>query len=347
MDATDLIIPIRMDPTKVMAVLKQVGSAGKQAANEVEASARKAEAAVKCVASGADAAAQSLLRLNQAQTGLSPLKGVAQSMISTLNETANYARKLAADFITMQKVMASITGISGQPNRHKIVTGEVATAEAGNLTPENWADFRTKFMTQASMYVGTSPSSRMSVEDADKLQAAAAEFAKGKGVSAGTMANMVGGMLAQEKGATTAAAVIAKLGNTYAPLEASTEDPEQPMAGLTELMAVGCTAETASSTLAAMPEITPGQSATYLQRTLMELGQQQRQGKASAKQGLCEGMVRHGAIQVGSQRTPKENERGLYSRGCDRRADRYRLGVGSRQDPSNQGHVRDRRRRGG
>lgn len=41
MDATDLIIPIRMDPTKVMAVLKQVGSAGKQAANEVEASAGK------------------------------------------------------------------------------------------------------------------------------------------------------------------------------------------------------------------------------------------------------------------------------------------------------------------
>ena len=103
------------------------------------------------------------------------------------------------------------------------------------------------------------------------------------------MADTIGGMLAQEKGKTTSQEMIAKLGKVYAGLEASSTDPEKLMQGMTELMAAGFTAEDAAATIAQMPEIAPGQEATYLQRTTMELGQQQPQGRqrSSAKCKVC------------------------------------------------------------
>ena len=107
------------------------------------------------------------------------------------------------------------------------------------------------------MYVGDKETSKMTQEDADKLQGASAEFAKGKGINAGTMADFVGGMLAQEKSQVTADEMLAKFGEVYVTLEASSTDPEKLMQGMIELMAAGFSTEKAAPMIAVMSEIAP------------------------------------------------------------------------------------------
>jgi hypothetical protein len=289
-DVPDLIIPIRMDPQGATAALKKVEAAGKQAGDSVKAGADGANKSLQGMGGGAADAASSLLKLTQAQIGLGTLKMVAEKMMSVLSDSADYARRLAADFVQIQKAMQGLAAIAGKPNQNEFVLSEVKKAEAANLTPQEWTEFRSKYMAKTSMYVGDKPGSKLSEMDNEELQSRAAEFAKGKGISAGTMANMIGGMLAQEKGKTTSKEMLSKLGKVYAGLKASSTEPEQLMAGMTELMAAGFTAEDAAASIAQMPEIAPGQEATYLQRTTMELGQQQREGKIGEKQGLREGM---------------------------------------------------------
>src|ERR1035438_7440288 len=277
-----LIIPIRMDPSKATAALGKVGAAGKKAGDDVEEGAKKAKKGLDGAAGGAGDFTNSLLKVATGQAALQMVGKVAGSITEVMTEAAEYTRRLAKEFGALQEQMQSISSIAGKKNSNEFVASEVKKGEAANLTPQEWTDFRTKFMAKASMYVGDAPTSKMSTEDSDELQAKSAEFAKGKGISSGSMANLVGGMLAQEKGKTTAKAMMIKLGKVYAGLEASSTDPEQLMAEMTELMAAGYTAEKGAATIAAMPEIAPGQEATYLQRTGMELGQQQPEGKIRA-----------------------------------------------------------------
>ena len=89
--------------------------------------------------------------MTQAQIGLGTLKAAAEKMMSVLSDTADYARKLAADFVIIQKTMQSLAAISGKPNQNKFTLDEVKKAEAANLTPEDWVNFRTQYMAKASM----------------------------------------------------------------------------------------------------------------------------------------------------------------------------------------------------
>jgi hypothetical protein len=276
MDTPDLIIPVRMDPKGATAGLQKVSAAGKRPRDDVAAGATRAGHSLDTMGGKASNAMEQMLRINQATIAFNAMKSVAGAVVQVLFDAADYARKMAADFVQLQKSMQGIAAITGQPNQNKFVMGEINKAESANLTPTDWKDFHEKYMAKTSMYIGDKEGSKLGGKESDQLEAATAEFAKGKGVSAGTMANMVGGMLAQEKGKTTAKDMIAKLGKVYAGLEASSTDPEMLMQGMTELMAAGFSAEDAAASIAQMPEIAPGQEATYLQRTTMELDQQQR-----------------------------------------------------------------------
>jgi hypothetical protein len=308
-DAPDLIIPIRMEPSKATAALSKVGAAGKKTGDDVDTGAGAGKKGINGLGDSGDKATTSILALSKTYIGFATIQSVAMAVGDEFKKAADYVKELASKFIELQKTLQSLASLEGKQNQNEYTQQEVAK-EAANLKPEEMIDFRTKFMAKASMYVGDKETSKMTQEDADKLQGASAEFAKGKGINAGTMADFVGGMLAQEKSQVTAEEMLAKFGEVYATLEASSTDPEKLMQGMIELMAAGFPTEKAAPMIAVMSEIAPGQEATYIQRTTTELGQQQREDKIGEKQQLYQGMEPREQLEAVIKDPQKEMEAG-------------------------------------
>jgi hypothetical protein len=297
--APDLIVPVRMDVDKAIARLQKLSSQGKQAGDDVAGGVKNAEKSLHALGAGAAGAASALLKLNLAQIGMNSLKQLGEKMTGVLSDAADYAKKLAADFVQIQKAMQDVVAITGQKNNDKFVLEEIKKGEAANLTPAEWTDFREKYTAQTSMYVGDTEGSKMSPKESEELESIAAEFAKAKGISTGDIANTIGGMLVQKKGKTTSKEMLKDLDEVYATLEAASADPKQLMSGMTELMAAGFTSKTAAQTLAQMPEIASHQEATYVQQTVMDIAEQTRARKLGAAQG----------VEVGAE--PRQQLKGL------------------------------------
>lgn len=271
----ELVIPIRLDPAKAASALRQLGTAGRQAGDSVAEGAGKADKAVANVGSSA-------LGAVKAMSGMAVAGSVFSAITARAKETSDYVQKVAADFIALQKTMQSIMAITNQPNTNQATAEEARKGAAANRTPAQWTAFRTAFMAKASNYVGEKPSAVLNTKEAEELQADMAEFAAAKGATDQEMADLVGGILAQEKGPTTAKKIKERIGKAWAQLEASSKDPSKLAAGLTEQMAMGMTLEEAAPKLAAMPEIAPGQESAYLKSTLAHLEMARGEGKLEA-----------------------------------------------------------------
>ncbi len=245
---TELVIPIRLDPSKAASALRQLGTAGQQAGDQVAGGAAKADKAVEGLGSSSMAATKAL-------GGLGAIGAVFGAINERAKETSDYVHKVAADFVALQKTMQSIMAITNRPNSNQATVEESRKGAAANRTPAQWTAFRTAFMAKASNYVGDKPDAILNTKESEELQADMAEFAAAKGSTDEEMAGIVGGILAQEKGPTTAKALKTRIGKAWAQLEASSKDPAKLAAGLTEQMAMGMSLEEAAPKLAAMPEI--------------------------------------------------------------------------------------------
>lgn len=272
MSVPDLVIPVRMDTTGAVQDLKRVGLAGTAAGDDVAKGMQHGQA-------GAHGLSNELAGLYKAKMAMDAVLGVATAIGERLKWASDNAAATAKQFIEIQKGMQSIAALSGKANSNQFTSQEVSKARAANLTPQEWTGFRDEFLSKASNYVGNKPGAILDEKESEKFQASMAEYAKLHGVGANEMAGFAGGLLAQEKGPTTAEAMQAKAGKVFATLEASSKKVSGLLPGMTEQMAMGMTAEEAAPKLAAMPEIAPGQESAYLKGTISHLMKARGEGK--------------------------------------------------------------------
>jgi hypothetical protein len=274
-----LIIPIRLDPTKAAADLGKVGAAGKKAGDDVGKGMEGAAGKVKKVEEATKGLGGELAGLMKGQMTLAAVKGVASALADSMNVAAANAQRMAGDFIKLQKTMQGISALSGQKNNNQFTLAEAKKAAAANLTPDQMVSFRDAFLSKASNYVGNAPNAKLNEKDSDEFQLSMAEYAAQHGVSAGEMADFAGGLLAQQKGPTTAKEMKARAGKVFSTLEASSAKVGHLLPGMTRVMAQGLSAEEAAPVLSMMPEIAPEEESTHLLRVLAEVRRLSLEGK--------------------------------------------------------------------
>lgn len=231
-----------------------------------------------------------LATLIKAQMGLGAIKGIAQAIGSEWNRIADEIGKASREWQQFRQSLQGIAALEGKGNTNAFAASEVDRAERARVTPQEARQFREAFLAKASLYVGEGANAKLSSKDADELQVALMEYAKDKGVSQEEMAGFAGGLLAQEKGKTSAAAMKEKAGKVFATLEASSAPVAHLLPMMTRAQAQGFSAEEASQTLAMMPEIAPEEEGTYLLRAVSALRERVQKGEGG-KFGLKKGMT--------------------------------------------------------
>jgi hypothetical protein len=282
MPPPDLVIPLRIDSSAADAALKKLAAGGHAAGVEIDKGMKQAQGGV----SGATDAIGALLK---AQMGLGLIKSVGGAIGSEFERAAEYTKKLAENFVALQKTMQSVAALSGKENTAKFTLSEAQSAGRANVTPQQYRDFRDKFLSRASTYIGAGPEAKLSEDDAQKFQEAMAEFAQQKGVAQSDMADFAGGLLAQKKGKTSAKDLMAEVGQAYSGIEAASADPAHLMPAMTRVMAQGFTAKEAAASLAQMPEIAPQEEGTHLLDVMKEIRKTTLSGKGE-EFGMKEGM---------------------------------------------------------
>jgi hypothetical protein len=281
-DRAGLVIPVRLDVGKTIEDLRRVEREGKKPGQAVAEGMKEASTEAKILG-------QEIAQLAAGQAALGTLKTVAGAMNDVMSAAAEHTQRVAREFVQVQKGMRDVAALAGRPSNNNVTIEEVRAGAAANLKPEDWTQFRSAFLSKASNYVGDKPTAKLSEGDAAKFQAQLAEYAQGHGVSMAEMADFAGGLLAQEKGPTTAAAMSAKAGKVFSTLEASSAKVGHLLPFMTMTMAQGLSAEEAAPTLAQLPEIAPNEEGTHLLRVLNELRQANLEGKSSAF-GVTKGM---------------------------------------------------------
>jgi hypothetical protein len=278
-DAPSLVIPVRLDSIPAEHGLQKLGAAGDKAGEQVKRGADDAGKGLKGAAQDAASMASAIGAVSVAGVGLSQLKSVVGGMLTYMKEVSDNAHRMAKDFIQTQQAMQGIAAISGKGNTNQFAIEEVRKGASANLTPAEWTSFRNAFLSGASNYIGEGASSKLNTADADEYQRSLAEYAKLHGVAAGDMASFGSGLLAQEAGPTTAAAMKTKAGKVFATLEASSAKVSHLLPFMTSTMAQGVTAEEAAPTLSMLPEIAPNEEGTHLLRVLTEIRKANLKGK--------------------------------------------------------------------
>jgi hypothetical protein len=288
-DGPGLVIPVRLnaDPAlqsahKLGQGLKTVGDAGTRAGHDVAKGMEEAK-------SSTTGLGDEMAGLIKTQAGLAGVQRIAGMINQSMREAADYTKKTADGFISVQKAVQGISALVGKGNSNQFTLQEARSGAAANLKPEEWASFRDSFLSTASNYVGDKPTAKLNDKEADEFQAAIAEFAKQHHVASSEAAEFAGGLLAQQKGPTTAKEMKARAGRVFATLEASSAPVSRLLPSMTRAMAQGLSAEEAAPVLAQLPEIAPMEEGTHLLRVLSEVRRLNVEGKAD-QFGITKGM---------------------------------------------------------
>jgi hypothetical protein len=301
----DLIIPIRMDKGAATASITQFGGKARTELGKVGVAGQKAGKDIADGMKGGERAAaglgESLGGVAKAAMGLSIAKQIAMDIGQSFESMAKDIEQSAKEFQKLRETMQGVASLTGKQNTNKFAESEINAAQAANVTPEEYVRSRKAFLSRASLYIGNGPDAKLSDDEAQKFQASLAEFAKQKGVTQEEMGGFAGGLLAQQKGKTTAAEMQARAGKVFATLEASSADVGHLLPMMTRTMAQGFSAEEAAPLLASMPEIAPEEEGTYLLRAVSALrdkvidevraksGGKEVKGPKAAEFGLKEG----------------------------------------------------------
>ncbi len=278
----ELVIPLRFDSADAARDLAKVAAAGKHAGEETAEGMDKATHGAKSLGS-------EIGTLIKAQIGFGAMKSVIGGIGDEMRRVAEEVGRTSREFQQFRESLQGTASLSGRENTNKFAEEEIARAERAHVTPQQMQQFRDKFLAKASLYVGNGPAAKMSTADADKFQEYLSEYAASKGVGQADMADFAGGLLAQQKGKTNFSEMKARAGRSFATLEASSADVKHLMPAMTRVMAQGFSAEEASRTLAAMPEIAPEEEGTHLLRVMAEVRRLNIEGKAG-KFGIKDGM---------------------------------------------------------
>jgi hypothetical protein len=303
-DAPELILPLRLDDGKALEQLRNLSVAGTAATDQVMHGIQTAPGATRNLAKETTRTAGTAANLGteigglvKAQLTLAAVKQVASAFADSMNQAAERAAQMSKDFVQLQKSMQGIACLAEEKHIDKFTLEEAQKAGAANATPEEFVGLRKSFLAKASLYIGEGPSSKLSAADAEEVQRTAAQYASQKGISQQEMGGFIGGLLAQEKGPTTAEAFKKKIGAVFSALEASSTKVVQLLPDIMRVEAAALSAEQSASLLAQMPEIGPGEESTYVLRAVEELREKRNKGEGE-KFGLIQGQHAYQMIQA-------------------------------------------------
>ncbi len=243
MDPPELIIPTRFDH--------------KNAVNELRV--------------GKEAGDETAKGLQKAHTGLQTLRWVVGGIGSDFNAMAQKIQDSAKQFQQLRAAMQEIAALSRKEDTRRFTSQAVEKGPKASLKAEELKQFREAFLEGGSLDLGEGPSAKMTEEAAGRSPCAMAEYAQQHGVDQQQMGEFSASLPAQQKGRTSANEMIARASQIFSTLEAASAPPSHLIPGLTELHAQGLTGEEAAQIIASMLEIAPGQEATRVQRTVMEI----------------------------------------------------------------------------
>jgi hypothetical protein len=322
----DLIIPIRMDPSKAIAALAKVGADGKKAGDEVAHGAAKAESGLKAAATAASDFGRQAVAVHSTQLAMTAISGAVSAMSAEFKAAVGYITNIAKEFVELRQTMQQVAALKGAPNTNQFTVEEAKKAAATSLTPQEWRRFQEQFQSYGGAYIEGEQSrfqrketdaefqkraaefaqknkmtlaqaeeqlERMTVTDteaAEKYQAQIAEFAKARGIPPKEIAQLGGALLQFEKGPTTPEEMMAKLGKVYKTLERAPTPVSELMPAMSCVMAQGASAEEASEMLAIMSEAMPHEEKTGVVDTLKAITNETLEGRGEAL-GQKEGMT--------------------------------------------------------
>ncbi len=154
MDAPDLIIPIRMDPSKATAALSTVGAGGRAAGDAVAGGAKKAQAGVQELGAGAQQTTKTLIGIQAAQIGFTVIRQSAAAVSAEYKRAADYVKSLANDFADLRKTMQEFATLRGVANSNEFTVEQAKKAQQYGLTPEQYRDFQDEYLNYAGSQVG-------------------------------------------------------------------------------------------------------------------------------------------------------------------------------------------------
>ena len=279
-----------MDGKAAKQGLDEVAGAGKKAGDDIYGAFKKAGKGAEEAKESTAGMMMEMLKAEGVSKGLELIGGVGEAIGETMEKAAEHAKELALEFMAIQKQMQEIAAMTGKKPTTEFTAEEIKKAAAVGVTPQEWMATRKAFSAQAQAFIGKTPGAKMTEEEAEAFQGDIAAFAKAKAVDPGTLGEMAGGMLAQEKGPVTAKEMSAKLGKVYGTLEGAGGAPTERLAGLQKLISLGYTPESAAQTLAMMKQVAPGREGFALQTIQMGVEEGLTKGTIGARQGVKEGM---------------------------------------------------------
>jgi hypothetical protein len=313
----DLIIPIRMDPSKATAVLVKVGAEAKKAGKELAQGAAKAEGGLKGVGNAAGEFGRQTVANHGAHLAFSAVGAAISAMSSQFKAAVDYITNISKEFVELRQAMQQVAALNGEAYTNQFTVAEAMKAAAANLTPQEWRAFQEQFqsfggahieddlarfvrqetneefekraeahatksgMTKGQAMTMLQKQTIASTEQADEYQQKIAEFGKARGIPAAEIAQLGGALLQFSEGPQTPEQMMEQLGKVYHTLERARTPVSQLMPQMPCVMAQGASAEEAAQMLAIMSEAMAGEEETGVTNTINAITNQvlERKGK--------------------------------------------------------------------
>jgi hypothetical protein len=300
----DLIIPLRLDPSKATAALGKVGAAGTKAGNQVAGGAGKGKKGLQDLETGAGKASESLLALGRAQLGLSTLRTVTGAIGEEFKRAADYIKDISAEFADLRKTMQEVATLKGSANNNEFTVQEAKTAQQFHLNPQEYRDFQAQFMNYAGSQIGTdektgqlAEGAKLSNEQGQEYAGRVAELMKGSGVNPAVGAELAGSLLENAKGPQNVEDLMKKLGRTFNVLEKGRVPLGQALPQISQIMGHGIESEEAAKLFSIASPAAAGQEGNAVESALKAIEEMKAEGKGD-EFGVKRGMGQYESVKA-------------------------------------------------
>lgn len=282
MDAPDLVIPIRFDPSKAIAGLQTVEAAGAKAGDEVAEGMGRADKA-------AGSLSDSIGGLIKGQMTYAAIKGVAQSIGEQFKEAADRTREMAKDFIALRQTMQEVATLQGKPVTTEFTLEQAQKAKAAHLTPAEFRDFQAQFLNYAGAQVGGEAGKLTETQGAE-YASRVAEMMKASGVTPKVGAELAGSLLENVKGPQDVDKLMTRFGTAFQVLQKGRVPLERALPEISQIMGMGVELEEAAQMYSIVSPAAAGQEGTAVQAALRAV--QEMKSKGTGEEfGVRKGMT--------------------------------------------------------
>jgi hypothetical protein len=266
----DVVTPIRMDATKAVEQLRELGTEGRKGGQQAGEGLDKASQSAKGLGG-------ELAGLIKVQMGLSLVKEVGGAIANQFRETSQYVQQMAKEFQGLRKSMQEVATLKGQPNTTELTLEEARKAQAFHLTPQEYRDFQAEFQNYAGSQIG-GPEGKLTEKQGEEYAGRVAELMKGSGVAPSIGAELAGSLLEYSKGPQDVEALMKRFGTVFTTLEKGRVPLARALPQLTEIMGMGVSAEEAAQMFSIASPAAQGQEGTAVQAALRAVQEMKTKG---------------------------------------------------------------------